>query len=71
MTAAVAADPSGGAATILAWLAAWPAVAVALGALPTVILDRSGPGGLLPAALWALCGGWVLAALLRRDPAGA
>ena len=68
MTAAVATDPSGGAATILAWMAAWPAAAVVLAAVPTVIVDRSGAGGLLPAALWAVGGGWVLAALLRRDP---
>jgi hypothetical protein len=68
MAAAVAGDPTGGAGTIMAWLAAWPSAAALLAAVPAVMVESGGSAGLLPALLWTVAGSWLVATLLRRDP---
>jgi hypothetical protein len=65
---AVATDPSGGGLTILAWLALWPALGAALGALPLLIVGNGGASGGLAAAAATLGVAAVLAGVLGGDP---
>ena len=65
---AVAADPTGGGAGILLWLAWWPALAAALGAVPILLVARSGAGAGLVAATVVGLAAAALAGALRRDP---
>jgi hypothetical protein len=52
LTAGAAGDPSGGGATVIAWLVAWPAAAALVGGLPVVLVARaSAVGGALAPAL--------------------
>jgi hypothetical protein len=68
LVAAIAADPTGGGATITAWLAAWPATAAILGSLPVLLVTGAGLGAALPAAGLAALAVAGLAYALGRDP---
>jgi hypothetical protein len=68
LVTATAADPSGGAAAILAWFAWWPSVAVTLGAVPLLALANSEAPVLVPALAWALLATAGLAYLVSREP---
>jgi hypothetical protein len=61
-------DPSGGAGGVLMWLALWPAVAAALGAVPILVVTNSGIGSALVAAGVAGGAAGVIASGVARDP---
>jgi hypothetical protein len=63
---AMAADPSGGAAAVLGWLALWPAVAATLGSAPILLLAHGGTSATLPAAVVILGGAAVVVGILAR-----
>jgi hypothetical protein len=65
---AVAADPSGGAIGILAWMAWWPALAAVLGAGPILIVAHSGAGAGAALAIAIGLAAATLAGALRREP---
>ena len=65
---AVAFDPSGGGIGILMWLAAWPAAAAVVGAVPVLVAARSGAGPALVTAGAVLVGAGFLVASLREHP---
>jgi hypothetical protein len=65
MTTAVASDPTGGAGTILGWLALWPSVAIVLAGPPMLLAAGSGA---VFAIAWAAVGTGVVGGMLLRDP---
>ena len=52
LATAIAADPSGGAGAVVAWLAFWPALAAILGAVPLIAVTNAGPAAVAVAVLW-------------------
>ena len=64
LVTAVAADPSGGASFLSAWLAFWPAMAATLGAVPIILVAN---GAAATAAGWTVLATGALAYLLGRD----
>jgi hypothetical protein len=66
LVTAVAADPSGGASFLSAWLAFWPAMAATLGAVPIILVAN---GGAAAAAGWTVIATGALVYLLGRDVA--
>jgi len=64
---ATAADPTGGAGSVLWWLLRWPVVGLVLAGVPLAIVG-SNSSALVPAGLWAIAGTAILATLLRQDP---
>jgi hypothetical protein len=64
LVTAVAADPSGGASFLSAWLALWPTTAATLGAVPIILLAH---GAAAAAAGWTVIATAALAYLLARD----
>lgn len=52
LATAIAVDPSGGAAAVVAWLTFWPALATYLGAVPLIAVTNAGPAALAVAVLW-------------------
>jgi hypothetical protein len=68
MTTAVASDPTGGAGTILSWLALWPTVAIVLATPPMLFVAASGGAALVFAIGWVAAGTGIVAGLLLRDP---
>jgi hypothetical protein len=59
------ADPTGGGATVLTWVAWWPSMAVALGAPPVLLAQDGAP---VPALAWIALAAGSLAGLARRKP---
>ncbi len=66
LAAAPAGDPTGGGATVIAWLVRWPAAAAVLGALPLVIVAQTSAlaNGLPLAIAIAACAPVVLGTVL-------
>jgi hypothetical protein len=64
LVTAVAADPSGGASFLSAWLALCPTTAATLGAVPIILLAH---GAAAVAAGWTVIATAALAYLLARD----
>jgi hypothetical protein len=64
LVTAVAADPSGGASFLSAWLAFWPAMAATLGAVPIILVAN---GAAAAAAGWTVIATGVLVYLLQQD----
>ena len=64
---ATAADPTGGAGSVLWWLLRWPVVGLVLAAVPLAIVGNNS-SSLVPAGLWAIAGTAILGTLLRQDP---
>jgi hypothetical protein len=52
LATAIAVDPSGGAAAVVAWLTFWPALAATLGAVPLIAAASAGPAVAAVAVLW-------------------
>jgi hypothetical protein len=69
LVTAVVADPSGGLGFLSIWFAAWPAIAVVLGAVPLLLVTGRGASGLPVAAAWTAAATAGLAFLVGRDPA--
>jgi hypothetical protein len=64
LVTAVAADPSGGASFLSAWLALWPTTAATVGAVPIILLAH---GAAAVAAGWTVIATAALVYLLARD----
>ena len=65
LVTAMAADPTGGASTVLSWFAWWPTTAVVLGAAPVLLAENGAPA--LALASIAITSG-VLARFARHEP---
>jgi hypothetical protein len=61
----MAADPSGGAAALLAWLAWWPAAAAVVAGVPLLLASE---GAVAIAAGWTVVAMAALVRVLDRDP---
>ena len=67
LVTAMAADPTGGASTVLTWIAWWPATTVALGTVPVLLAEN---GAVVLALAWIAVAAGVLAWLGHREPPG-
>jgi hypothetical protein len=65
LVSATAADPSGGATTVIGYFALWPGVAVAAAATP-ILLAHAGAAAV--GAAWLGAAGYGLAVAVRREP---
>jgi hypothetical protein len=65
LVTAMAADPTGGASTVLTWIAWWPCTAVVLAASPVLLAENS---AIVVAVAWIAVATGVLAHLAHREP---
>jgi hypothetical protein len=65
LATAIAVDPSGGAAAVVAWLTFWPALATTLGAVPLIAVTNAGPAVAAVAALGTAIAILALARLVQ------